>query len=102
MTATMPSTLPCCWLAWASYCHTTALSPMSTIFTTSTQVGSSSTHTALKDISAPPPWLGPSENPKGRDPAWGCCLERTTDWFSETLQITAWMKTCGGTFIWGA
>lgn len=56
MTATMPSTLPCCWLVWASYCHTTALSPMWTIFTTSTQVGPSATHTALKGISAPSPW----------------------------------------------
>lgn len=39
MTATTPSTSRCCWLAWASCCHTTASSPTWTTCTTNTQVG---------------------------------------------------------------
>lgn len=44
---------------------------MWTIFTTSTQVGPSATHTALKGISAPSPWAGAFWESQGAGPRLG-------------------------------
>lgn len=104
MTATMPSTLPCCWLVWASYCHTTASSLMWTIFTTSTQVSPSAICTALKGSSVPSAWARAFWESQGV----GSCLEMLYGenfgcgfWGpSRELYQAGWMSNCGVAFIW--
>lgn len=70
MTATTPSTLQCCWLAWASCCRTTASSRTWTTCITSTQVGPSTVtpgHSAYSIMAwgfpETPGWEGPTQGP---------------------------------------